>query len=177
MNDPHPTPASTSRASIASKPTGPTCTAKRARSTRCCRAAPGCSTPVAAQATRRRTRRRGHHVTAVDLDPVLVAEARKRSPPSPCTRPTSQRWICRERFDAVVAAGNVLIFVARGTERQVLGRIAHHLVPGGIFVTGFATDYEYTVDEFERRSHRRRPGGASTASRRGTLRPWHDRAG
>lgn len=69
-----------------------------------------------------------------------------------------------------------MIFVARGTERQVLGRLADHLVPGGLFVTGFATDYEYTVDELDTdlaavglvREHR-----FATWD----LRPWHDGAG
>lgn len=120
--------------------------------------------------------RRGHHVTAVDLDPVLVAEARKKPALTVYEADLATLDLPGERFDAVVAAGNLLIFVARGTERQVLGRIAHHLVPGGIFVTGFATDYEYTVDEFDAdlaavglvREHR-----FSTWD----LRPWHDRAG
>ncbi|WP_164874039.1 class I SAM-dependent methyltransferase [Rhodococcus spongiicola] len=93
--------------------------------------------------------RRGHRVTAVDLDPVLVAAAREHSELTVHEADLATLDLPGERFDAVVAAGNVMIFVARGTERQILARIAHHLVPGGIFVAGFATDYEYGVDEFD----------------------------
>jgi len=120
--------------------------------------------------------RRGHRVTGVDLDPVLVAEARKHPELTVHEADLATLDLPGERFDAVVAAGNVMIFVARGTEQQVLGRLADHLVPGGLFVTGFATDYDYTVDEFDAdlaavglvHEHR-----FSTWD----LRPWHDAAG
>ena len=120
--------------------------------------------------------RRGHRVTAVDLDPVLVAAAREYPDLTVFEADLATLAVPGERFDAVVAAGNVMIFLARGTERQVLARIADHLVPGGIFVTGFATDYEYTVDEFDAdlaavglvREHR-----FATWD----LRPWQDGAG
>jgi hypothetical protein len=41
------------------------------------------------------------------------------------------------RFDAVVMAGNVMIFVAPGTEGAVLKRSAAHLRTGGLVVAGF----------------------------------------
>jgi hypothetical protein len=41
------------------------------------------------------------------------------------------------RFDVVVMAGNVMIFVEPGTEAQVVARMAAHLVPGGRLVAGF----------------------------------------
>ena len=40
-------------------------------------------------------------------------------------------------FDLAVLAGNVMIFVAPGTEGTVLARMAAHLVPGGHLVAGF----------------------------------------
>ncbi|QBJ97690.1 class I SAM-dependent methyltransferase [Rhodococcus sp. ABRD24] len=119
--------------------------------------------------------RRGHRVTAVDLDPVLVAEARKN--PDLTVREADLATLdLGERFDAVVAAGNVLIFVARGTERDVVRRIADHLEPGGVFVTGFATDYEYSVDEFDADLA---VAGLELEQRFATwdLRPWRDGAG
>ena len=45
-----------------------------------------------------------------------------------------------ERFDLVVAAGNVVVFLAEGTEQEVLRRLAAHLVPGGLLVSGWRTD-------------------------------------
>ncbi|CAM3154116.1 bifunctional 2-polyprenyl-6-hydroxyphenol methylase/3-demethylubiquinol 3-O-methyltransferase UbiG [Prescottella defluvii] len=120
--------------------------------------------------------RRGHRVTAVDLDPILVAEARKHPGLTVHEADLATLDLPGERFDAVVAAGNVLIFVARGTERRVLQRLADHLVPGGILVTGFATDYEYTVDEFDADLA---AVGLVREQRFATwdLRPWHDGAG
>lgn len=120
--------------------------------------------------------RRGHQVTGVDLDPVLVAAAREYPELTVHEADLATLDLPGERFDAVVAAGNVMIFVARGTERQVLERLAAHLVPGGVLVTGFATDYEYGVDEFDAdlaavglvREHR-----FATWD----LRPWHADAG
>ena len=42
-----------------------------------------------------------------------------------------------ETFDAVVMAGNVLLFVGPGTEAATVGRCAAHLCPGGALVAGF----------------------------------------
>ncbi|MDI9918571.1 class I SAM-dependent methyltransferase [Rhodococcus sp. IEGM 1379] len=92
--------------------------------------------------------RRGHLVTSVDLDPVLIADA--------LTHPELDVHLgdlaeldLGKKFDAVVAAGNVFIFLARGTEHTVLRRLADHLEPGGVLITGFATDYDYGVDNFD----------------------------
>ena len=40
-------------------------------------------------------------------------------------------------FAAVVAAGNVMIFVARGTEAAVLANLGARLEPGGLLIAGF----------------------------------------
>lgn len=93
--------------------------------------------------------RRGHRVLAVDADPVLVAAM----PPVPgltsalcdlAELPTEG-----EPFDLAVAAGNVLVYLAPGTEREVLRRIAGRLRPDGALVTGFALDREYRLDAFD----------------------------
>lgn len=41
-------------------------------------------------------------------------------------------------FDAVVLAGNVMIFVVPGTEGTVLKNLANLLAPGGILISGFS---------------------------------------
>jgi len=110
--------------------------------------------------------RRGYDVVGVDLDPRMLAEARKKAP--------DLRWIESDlsgldlaaldlaaldlaaldldglnaaadsvaapfgsRFDAVVLAGNVMIFVSPGTEAAVIARLAATLAPGGLLVAGF----------------------------------------
>lgn len=94
---------------------------------------------------------RGHVVVGADVDPVLIEAARVDHP--------GPRWEVadlsrldladEEPFDVAVVAGNVLVFVAPGTEVEVLRRIAAHVRPGGRIVTGFHTDREYTVDQFD----------------------------
>ncbi|WP_434740338.1 class I SAM-dependent methyltransferase [Micromonospora sp. SH-82] len=110
---------------------------------------------------------RGHTVVGVDADPVLVEAARADHP--------GPRWLVAdlaeldlpaagepEPFDAAVVAGNVMTFVAPGTERAVLERIARHLRPDGLLVVGFGTGRGYLLDDFDadtdaaglRRDHR-----------------------
>lgn len=99
--------------------------------------------------------RRGHTVVGVDVDPVLIEAARVDHPGSdwrigdlaeldlPAEGVT-------ERFDIAVMAGNVITFVAPGTEPEVLRRIGAHLVPGGRLVIGFGAGRGYTPDELAR---------------------------
>ena len=87
--------------------------------------------------------RRGVDVVGTDLDEGMLATARTKAP--------HLTWVAadlatldladdagnRRRFDLAVLAGNVMIFVAPGTEGAVLARLAAHLVAGGLLVAGF----------------------------------------
>lgn len=92
--------------------------------------------------------RRGHTVTAVDLDPVLVAAARTQ-PGITVHQADLAELELGQVFDVVVCAGNVLVFLAPGSERGVLARLAGHLSADGRLVVGFATDRDYTVAGFD----------------------------
>lgn len=82
---------------------------------------------------------RGHRVIGVDSDPSMLAVAQ---------RATTVTWgledlaalDLRERFDLVVAAGNVMVFLSPGTEPEVVRGLTRHLVPGGLLVSGWRTD-------------------------------------
>lgn len=123
---------------------------------------------------------RGHRIVGVDADPALIEAA--------CADHPGSRWLVGdlaeldlaahdepEPFDAVVCAGNVMAFVAVGTERAVVSRIAAHIRPDGVAVIGFRTDRGYPLTEFDadavaaglRREHR-----FATWD----LRPWRDDA-
>ena len=122
----------------------------------------------------------GHAVVGVDADPVLVAAAREDHP-----GPT---WLVAdlteldlpaaghdERFDGAVVAGNVMVFVAPGTEAAVLERLRGHLLDDGVAVLGFATGRGYEPEDLERDAV---AAGFRPEHRFATwhLRPWHDDA-
>ena len=99
--------------------------------------------------------RRGHDVVGVDADEVLLTAAAEDHP-----GPTWLRSDLAELdlaalgepvpFDAVVMAGNVMPYLAEGTEQAVLERLAAHLVPGGRLVIGFGLDRGYALKDFDR---------------------------
>jgi SAM-dependent methyltransferase len=124
---------------------------------------------------------RGHRVVGVDADPVLIEAARAEHPELP--------WIVGDlsdvdlsgsgelpgSFDAVILAGNVMVYLAPGSEAAVLRNLAGVVRPDGIIVTGFATDREYGVPDFDNDV---RLAGLMLEHRFGTwdLRPWRDDA-
>lgn len=97
--------------------------------------------------------RRGHVVVGVDVDPVLIAAAEADAP-----GPT---WLVGdlaeldlpargvpEPFDVIVCAGNVMTFLAPGTEVEVLRRMGTHLAPDGRAVVGFGAGRGYPFAAF-----------------------------
>ena len=83
--------------------------------------------------------RRGYDVVGVDNDASMLEVAR-RSPDVRWHDADLSALDLAARFDLVVAAGNVVVFLAEGTEQEVLRRLAAHLVPGGLLVSGWRTD-------------------------------------
>lgn len=81
--------------------------------------------------------RRGFEVTGLDIDPGMLGAARRKAPDLPWIEGDLAATAFDEPFDAVVLAGNVLIFVAPGTEAAVVARCASHLRSGGLLVAGF----------------------------------------
>lgn len=82
--------------------------------------------------------RRGIEVVGVDVDPSMLARAGEKA--------AELRWVQADlagvdlgrTFDVVVMAGNVMIFLAPGTEAQVVANLARHVAPGGSLVAGFS---------------------------------------
>ena len=94
---------------------------------------------------------RGHTVVGVDVDAALIEAARNDYPgPRYVVADLATLDLDEEPFDAALLAGNVLVFVAPGSELDVLRRIAAHVKPDGVIATGFATDRDYRVDEYDR---------------------------
>jgi SAM-dependent methyltransferase len=97
--------------------------------------------------------RRGHTVVGVDVDPVLVAAAEEDNP--------GPRWVVGDLatldlpaqgvpdpFDVIVCAGNVMTFLAPGTEVDVLRGMHAHLAPEGRTVIGFGAGRGYAFPSF-----------------------------
>ncbi len=95
----------------------------------------------------------GHRVVGVDVDPVLIDAAEQDSP--------GPRWLVgdlaeldlpargiTEPFDIIVAAGNVMTFLAPSTRGQVLSRLRAHLADDGRAVIGFGAGRGYEFAQF-----------------------------
>ena len=99
----------------------------------------------------------GHRAVGVDKDAGLVAIARDRYPGVPyLVRDLMQLDVdaleavgAPTTFDVVAIPGNVMVYLAPGTERAVLSRLAALTTPGGRIVAGFATDREYRVADLD----------------------------
>jgi SAM-dependent methyltransferase len=93
---------------------------------------------------------RGHHVLGIDLDPSLVAAGRRQYPGLPLRELDLVALSpAVGTFDLIVSAGNVMVFLAPGTERAVVAAMASVLAPGGRAVYGFATDRAYSVSALD----------------------------
>ena len=81
--------------------------------------------------------RRDFEVTGLDIDAAMLRSARAKAPDLPWIEGDLATADAGGPFDAIVLAGNVLIFVAPGSEPAVVARCAHQLRPGGLLVSGF----------------------------------------
>jgi 2-polyprenyl-3-methyl-5-hydroxy-6-metoxy-1,4-benzoquinol methylase len=119
---------------------------------------------------------RGHEVVGVDADAALIEAARTDHP--------GPRWLVAdlaeidlaeygdpEPFHAAVLAGNVMPYLAAGTEVRVLSRVAAHLTGDGFAVAGFDVDRGYQLADFDRHAA---AAGLALEHRFATwdLRPW-----
>lgn len=96
----------------------------------------GCGTGRVA----RELARRGAEVVGVDSDASMLDVARAEAPELRWLELDLAELALGEVFDVVVAAGNVVVFLAAGTEAEVVRRMAAHVRPGGLLVSGWRTD-------------------------------------
>ena len=103
---------------------------------------------------------RGHTVVGVDLDPDELERSRQIFPNLPVVRARLDRLEAADLaehgadFDLIVSVGNVMVFLAENTEREVLSRLHALARPGGRLVVGFAvrngppSARDYPAEEF-----------------------------
>lgn len=81
--------------------------------------------------------RRGLDVVGVDIDPEMLATAMRTAPDVDWRLGDLATVAIGRTFDAIVLAGNVMIFLTPGSEAAVLANMARHLRPGGRLIAGF----------------------------------------
>lgn len=123
---------------------------------------------------------RGHTVHGVDADPELIAAAEEDHPgASYSVADLAELNLdsigATEPFDAAVLAGNVMVFLAPGTETEVLRRIKACISSDGFIITGFHTDRHLSLQAFDEHITE---SGLRLEHRFSTwdLKAWHDDA-
>lgn len=95
----------------------------------------------------------GHTVVGIDVDPGLIAAAEEDYPgPTWVTGDLAEMDLPAQgieaNFDVIVAAGNVMGFLAPSTRVEVLRRFATHLADDGRAIIGFGAGRGYDFRDF-----------------------------
>ena len=93
--------------------------------------------------------RRGVDVVGVDLDASMLAQARRKAPDLTWVESDLRTMSLGRRFDVVAAPGNVMIFLAPGSEADVVANLAAHLAPHGRLIAGFQLDRAYRLPQYD----------------------------
>jgi hypothetical protein len=93
--------------------------------------------------------RRGVEVVGADVDPSMLATARRQAPELTWVEADLTALDLGRHFDVVVLAGNVPLFTPPGTQADLVQHCAAHVSPGGHLIAGFSLDRGYGVDEYD----------------------------
>ncbi|MFN8508462.1 MAG: class I SAM-dependent methyltransferase [Dehalococcoidia bacterium] len=132
----------------------------------------GCGTGRVA----RELARRGCDVAGIDIDPDMLAVAREKAPGISWHTADLATVDLGRTFELIVMAGNVMIFLAPGTEAKVVANMARHLTPGGRLVAGFQIQPgRLQLADYDRHAH---AAGLTLEHRWQTWdrAPWHPTA-
>jgi SAM-dependent methyltransferase len=97
--------------------------------------------------------RRGIVTVGVDLDEVMLAQARKKAPQLDWRLGDLSSIALDGDFDAIVLAGNVMIYLTPGTEAATLANLARYLKTGGLLIAAFELTppswSDLTIDRYD----------------------------
>jgi SAM-dependent methyltransferase len=96
--------------------------------------------------------RRGYETVGVDVDPALLERARAKAPELAWHLGDLARLPADTApgpFAGAVLAGNVMIFVAPGTEGAVLASVASRLATGSLVIAGFQLTGRLTLAGYD----------------------------
>lgn len=92
---------------------------------------------------------RGIATVGVDVDGAMLAVARRKAPQIEWVEAGIEVTDLGRRFDLVVMAGNVILFVVAGTEASVVAGACSHVLPGGHLVAGFSLGRSVSMRDWE----------------------------
>lgn len=81
--------------------------------------------------------RRGIAIVGVDLDEVMLTQARAKAPELDWRLGDLSTIKLDSLFDAIVLAGNVMIYLTPGSEAVTLANLTEQLKPGGLLIAAF----------------------------------------
>ena len=93
--------------------------------------------------------RRGIEVVGADVDPSMLATARRQAPDIAWVEADLTELDLGRAFALVLLAGNVPLFTPPGTQPALVDRCTAHLDPGGHLVAGFSIDRGYGLDAWD----------------------------
>lgn len=93
--------------------------------------------------------RRGVDVVGTDLDPQMLGVAQANAPHLSWVESDLATLDLGRTFDVVVMAGNIVLFVAPGTEAAVVAGAARHVALGGYLIAGFSLGRGVNVDQWD----------------------------
>lgn len=93
--------------------------------------------------------RRGCDVVGVDLDAPMISAAQAKAPEIDFQLGDLATIDLQQTFDVVALPGNVMIFVAPGSEPAVVQNMAQHLDAGGRLIAGFQLARGLDVASFD----------------------------
>ena len=93
--------------------------------------------------------RRDIEVVGVDVDPSMLATARRRAPELSWVEADLTALDLGRTFAVVLLAGNVPLFTPPGTQPALVARGAAHLAPEGRLIAGFSLDRGYGITDWD----------------------------
>ncbi|MEU6151384.1 class I SAM-dependent methyltransferase [Actinosynnema sp. NPDC047251] len=91
--------------------------------------------------------RHGVDVVGTDVDPSMLATARRTAPGITWVESDLAALDLGRRFDVVVMAGNVPLFTPPGTQAALVAGVARHV--GGLLVAGFGLGRGYGLADYD----------------------------
>lgn len=92
---------------------------------------------------------RGIEAVGTDLDASMLAQAHQKAPDIEWVEADLANLELDREFDVVAMAGNVMIYLAPGSEPQAVAAAARHVAPGGRLIAGFQLNGIVSLDDYD----------------------------